>query len=112
VRQRAITLTFTVGAPSMNSPKGEPWTFTDSRFLCLPPHHCFSVPVLKQVQFHSITLGSGGGHNRMPVQDMALIVDFDQKEIRASYSLHPLPVASCSLSAPIPKMASQGQCTD
>jgi hypothetical protein len=38
--------------------------FTGSRFLYLPPHHCFSVPVLKpQVQSHSIALRSGGGHN-------------------------------------------------
>jgi len=69
VRQRAITLTFTVGAPPMNSAKGEPWAFTDSRFLYLPPHHCFSVPVLKpQVQSHSIALGSGGGHNPMSLE--------------------------------------------
>src|SRR5262245_61209503 len=60
---------FTVGAPPMNSAKGKPWAFTESRFLYLPPHHCFSVPVLKpQVQSHSIALGSGGGHNPMSLE--------------------------------------------
>ena len=63
LRQRAITLTFTVATPPMSSAKGGPWAFTDSRFLHLPPHHYFSVPVLKQVQSHSIAQGNGGGHN-------------------------------------------------
>src|SRR5262249_51730660 len=55
-------------APPMNSAKGEPWAFTDWRFLYLP-RHCFSVPVLKpQVQSHSIALGSGGGHNPMSLE--------------------------------------------
>jgi hypothetical protein len=45
-------------------PKGQPWAFTDSRFLYLPPHHCFSVPVLKQVQSLSIALGSGLGRTQ------------------------------------------------